>query len=154
MDVDTKWLRGSASDIRYALPVTADGMVSAADELDRLRIRAAELERLVYVPGLRKCAKCGFVLIQSAISAADGSIRADDKPAECANGCGPMWRVSERDAGNEMIDRADKATAENVALRAALGRIAEGQEMSGAYTHIDTVLRYQRIASDALKASP
>lgn len=81
----------------------------------------ARLEKLVYVPGMRKCPKCAFVLISSTLNTGDGSITARDAVGEPCPNCGtPLWRVSERDAGNEMIDRADAAADDNKKLREAL----------------------------------
>lgn len=70
-----------------------------------------ELEALVYVPGLRRCAKCGLRLVTNSISAATGAMRADDSPQTCPNNCGPMWRVTEREAGNDLCDRLEAALA-------------------------------------------
>ena len=94
-----------------------DRYKAAEDSLIYLRVRevrllreqeqrVGELERLVYVPGMMKCAKCGFVLVTNVLNATTGDMGSDNTPKECANGCGPMWRLTERDAGNEMVDRA------------------------------------------------
>lgn len=70
----------------------------AMHELIRQQARSAELEALVYVPGEWHCPKCNLVLLASVMAAANGEMYTDDKPQQCANGCGPMWRVSERQA--------------------------------------------------------
>lgn len=76
----------------------------------------AEIERLkslVYVPGLWRCAKCNFSLVQANLNAKDGTVTARDKPGDkCPNCDSPLWRVTERDAGNEMVDRAEDASAD------------------------------------------
>jgi len=66
-----------------------------------------------------------------------------------------------RESRSRAHDRADAATSKVLQLQAHLGRaeavlrrIAEGQEMVGPgkrpYTHLDTVIEYQRIAREAL----
>lgn len=76
----------------------------------RLSDREAEvarLEKLVYVPGAWRCAKCKCGLISNTLYVATGAMAANNKPQECPNGCGPMWRLTERDAGNEVCDRLE-----------------------------------------------
>lgn len=92
-------------------------------ELDRLRAEVERLESLVYVPGLWKCAKCGCAVVSSTLSATTGQVKADDKPQDCPNGCGPMWRRTEREAGNELADRLDASADEANRLRAELARV-------------------------------
>lgn len=77
-----------------------------------------EVERLaalVYVPGVTRCAKCGLRLVSSTLHAGTGAVTANTSPQDCLNGCGPMWRVTERDAGNDLCDRLD-ASQEQVKL--------------------------------------
>lgn len=83
------------------------------------------LEKLVYVPGALKCAKCGFGLIKTNLHVTDGSFSANNEPDYCPNDGSPLWRVTERDAGNEMIDRAEKAFEEIKQLRAALNGLVD-----------------------------
>lgn len=64
----------------------------------------AECERLreqVYVPGVWKCAKCKMELVASILAVSSSSIHADNRPQECPNNCGPMWRITERDQRKE-----------------------------------------------------
>ena len=70
------------------------------------------LERLVYVPGLWSCPKCKLKLVSNTMHAGTGLMSANNDPQQCANGCGPMWRVTERDAGNDLCDRAKIAAGE------------------------------------------
>lgn len=92
-------LRGPAPSI----PAMREG----ADEIARLRSAVEALERQVFVPGLWRCAKCSFQLVQSSLNANDGSVRAADKPGEkCPNCNVPLWRVTEREAGTEAVKRA------------------------------------------------
>lgn len=59
-------------------------------------------EDLVYVPGLWRCAKCKFELVQATLNARDGTVSARDTPGEkCPNCASPLWRVTERDARQE-----------------------------------------------------
>jgi hypothetical protein len=90
--------------------------IDAADALDAAEARIKELEgenerlaKLVYVPGVTRCAKCGLRLISSTLDASSGQIAANTSPQQCPNDCGPMWRVTERDAGNEVCDRLEAA---------------------------------------------
>lgn len=75
----------------------------------RILATISHLERLVYVPGQWRCAKCKFGLYRRTIDMAAGriGISEDDRnrPELCPNGCGPLWRVSEREVGNELCDR-------------------------------------------------
>lgn len=89
-----------------------DGLLSqAADLIERL-------EKLVYVPGLWRCPKCELQLLQSNLNTADGTVTARDTPGDkCPNCHGPLWRVTERDAGNKLIDDAERVMTESRALR-------------------------------------
>lgn len=76
-------------------------------ELAEAKRECERLEKLVYVPGLLKCAKCGCSVISTNLHYPSGDFSADSSPKECPNGCGPMWPVTERAAGNEMVDRCE-----------------------------------------------
>lgn len=77
-----------------------------AEEIQRLQARIRELEALVYVPGLWRCGKCNFQLVQATLHAGDGSISTRDKPGEqCPNCDVPLWRITEREAGNSLVDQ-------------------------------------------------
>lgn len=71
----------------------------------QLQREIERFEKLVYVPGLWKCAKCKCTTVCSNIHVDTGGFSANNSPQQCPNECGPMWRVTERDAGNELIDR-------------------------------------------------
>src|SRR3990167_8195883 len=75
------------------------------------------LEKLVYVPGVFSCAKCRVVLVSTTMHAHTGLMKANTEPQKCPNGCGPLWRRTERDAGNELCDRLEKAEAALAALQ-------------------------------------
>jgi len=59
--------------------------------------------------------------------------------------------VSKRDKSREEIDANIRLITAAPDLLAALARIAAGQEMTGQFTHAETVLRYQEIARAALR---
>lgn len=108
----------------------AEAQLSAAtDEIAALRAKVAELEKLVYVPGTRKCAKCGFVLVTTNMHVNHGTFSADNSPKECANGCGPMWPVTERAAGNDMVDRYEEQVARAVAAESQLSAATQRAEV-------------------------
>lgn len=70
-----------------------------------LEAEVGRLHELVYVPGAFRCAKCNFRLIATTLNVAVGAAYANNAPQDCPNGCGPLWRISERDAGNEISDQ-------------------------------------------------
>lgn len=95
---------------------------------EELHARIRELEKLVYVPGLWRCPKCRFSLLQSNLNMQDGTVTARDQPgSRCPNCDSPLWRVTERQAGNDMVDRAEeqmnRAVAAEKALRSAIAHI-------------------------------
>jgi hypothetical protein len=88
----------------------------AQAELTRLRAEVKRLDALAYVPGLWRCAKCTCSLVSTNLHVPSGGFSANTEPQSCPNDCGPMWRVTERDAGNEAIDRLQKLQ-ERLALK-------------------------------------
>lgn len=100
-------------------------------ENEALKKRVAELERLVFVPGMHKCAKCQFVLISNYISASTGNVWAKDDPEQCPNCDVPLWRVTERDAGNEVIERANEYLERAVRAEEALKPFANFADKNG-----------------------
>ena len=114
----------------------------------------ARLARLVYVPGQWRCAKCKFTLIQANLNANDGTVTARDQPGDkCPNCDSPLWRVTERDAGNEMIDRAEEAFEAKRAAEthsAALARALEEAKASLAWAmkRIDKYARHRAEEGD------
>jgi hypothetical protein len=93
-----------------------------------LQAEVERLQRLVYVPGVTRCAKCGLKLVSSTLNAHSGAISANSEPQACPNGCGPMWRVTERDAGNELCDRLDAASDRDTALSERVAELERGLE--------------------------
>lgn len=77
---------------------------AVAQALSDLRAEVERLEKLVYVPGVWRCAKCNFRLISSHLNARNGTFTANNAPGEkCPNCDCSMWRVTERDAGNDPV---------------------------------------------------
>ncbi len=96
----------------------------ANTELEQVRAERDDLAKRVYQPGIWRCAKCNFRLVQSNLHAASGAITTRDKPGDtCPNDGSPMWRVSwQEDAsaatqwGEQQFDRAIKAETANAEL--------------------------------------
>lgn len=87
-------------------------LVEHITALPFLAVQIAEaieaLEKQVYVPGMRRCQKCKFTLMSNFMCASTGRLAPNDKSDICPNGCGTLWRVSEREVGNDMVDRAEE----------------------------------------------
>ena len=126
---------------RAAVEVYRPGETIAilSTELEVVKAERDDLAKKVYVPGLWKCAKCGFQLVQRVIRASDGAVGVRDEAGEtCPNDGAPLWRVSERDAGNEMVDRfgeqvdrARQAEGERDAYRALIEKAVEALGEAG-----------------------
>jgi hypothetical protein len=136
--------------------------LAGATDYDSLRARVAELEgenerlaKLVYVPGLRKCAKCGFVLVTSNLHAHTGAVTANDKAGTCPNCNVPLWRVTERDAGNDMVDRATEQVARAVAAEKRVSELEGENERLRSENErlmrdgLEAIAAMQRVASAA-----
>ena len=106
---------------------------AATERADKAEAERDDLAKKVYVPGLWKCAKCGFQLVQRVLRASDGAVGVRDEAGKhCPNDGAPLWRVTERDAGNEMVDRcgeqadrARQAEGERDAYRALIEKAVE-----------------------------
>ncbi len=91
-------------------------IASLRAQLDEAKAENDRLGKLVYVPGLWRCAKCQFQLIQANLNAGDGSVTARDQVGDkCPNCDVPLWRVTEREAGNKLIDDAERVCMETAA---------------------------------------
>lgn len=81
-----------------------------------MKKRIAELESQVFVPGQWRCAKCNFTVQKMTLDIAGDRVGVSDKdknePEKCPNGCGPLWRVTERDAGNRAIEGYESILSE------------------------------------------
>lgn len=101
------------------------------------RTLRTEAERLIYVPGQWRCAKCKYVGVHAVFCAETGAvgIRANAKTEICPNGCGPLWPVTERQAGNELCDRLDIAADKINELKSQLAQAqARESELTAAIT--------------------
>lgn len=59
----------------------------------------------IYVPGVWRCPKCRFRLIQANLNTHDGTVTARDNPGDrCPNCSGPLWRVTWKDEAEENLD--------------------------------------------------
>lgn len=104
-------------DARYIAAANPQKILELLSTIAALQQEVGRLESLVYVPGVLMCAKCSFSLISANLHVNTGQVSANNSPGHCPNGCGPMWRVTERDAGNGLIDRMETILAENKKLR-------------------------------------
>ncbi len=78
----------------------------------------------LYVPGLWRCAKCKFELVQATLNARDGTVSARDTPGEkCPNCQSPLWRVTERAARQEAQRECDAMWEKG--RSAALNQVAD-----------------------------
>lgn len=110
---------GAARDILNALEAERAARLAA-------EARVAELEKLVYVPGLWRCAKCNFILVQSNLNAANGTVTARDDPGDtCPNCDANLWRVSERQERQEMQVAHEKEFEQRIAAEAERDRLRE-----------------------------
>jgi rubrerythrin len=107
--------------------------------------RINDLEKLVYVPGLWRCAKCNCTVVSTSLYVESGNFAANNEPQQCPNDCGPMWRVTERQAGNDVIDVQDtlaqRATAAESRIADLEAKLAERtRERDAALTARDIAL--------------
>jgi hypothetical protein len=111
----------------------ASGLIQAQQK------EAEKLNALVYVPGVWRCAKCGFSLTQMNLNAGDGTVTARDEPGtKCPNDGSPMWRVSYRDWAQEMCDQTDAFMERHRAELAAAQRVKD--EALGQLSCCETIL--------------
>jgi hypothetical protein len=117
-------------DIQQAMCDAAEALEHVLAERDDLRDVATSAEALVYVPGAWRCAKCGLRLIATVLH--PEGMSANEAPQQCVNGCGPMWRVTER-ADRQDAQRSFNAKCEEAeALKAALDRSVEPDRLARA----------------------
>jgi hypothetical protein len=63
----------------------------------------------IHIPGVWRCAKCQFRLIQSNLNAQDGTVTArDEASAPCPNCAVPLWRVTWREEAEDLIRTQDE----------------------------------------------
>jgi len=77
-----------------------------AEHIECAKTKIAELEALVYVPGIRVCDTCKFSLVSVAFSPSTGQIgpAPNSEEAKCPN-CNTTMRLeTERAAGNRLVN--------------------------------------------------
>ena len=80
------------------------------------------------VPGRWRCPKCNFSLSVQSLNLGDGTVTMSDKPGEvCPNDGSPMWRVSYREAYEELCETAN---SERFAAICVLERLVEAEGAS------------------------
>jgi len=92
-------------------------------KLDKQRQRIEQLEKQVYLAGHWSCPKCKFYLVSTNLHVSSGGFSANNEPQQCANGCGPMWKVTHEQSADTMVDRCEKQTDRIEQLEAAFGRL-------------------------------
>ncbi|TIN76725.1 hypothetical protein [Mesorhizobium sp.] len=98
----------------------------------------------IYAPGVWRCPKCRFRLIQANLNARDGTVTARDVPGDhCPNCSSPLWRVTWKDEAEENLQIGEQHVARAVA---AEKRVQELLEANNRY------LNEARAARDELKA--
>lgn len=107
-----------------------------------------ELAKLVYVPGLWRCAKCDFHLTQMNLNANSGTVTARDDPGEkCPNCDSPLWRVTERDARQEAQRECNAMWEKGRA--AALNQVADflmsDADTGGSWYDLSEIIRQDRM---------
>jgi hypothetical protein len=96
-------------------------------ERDAALERARYLDSQVHVPGKLACPKCDFVLISMTLHLMNGAVTANNEPDVCPNGCGPLWKVSERSEREFWSGHAEKQSDEILKLKAALSSDLKGK---------------------------
>lgn len=121
------WYQSDEDEPRPLVDILTD-IVADLQEDRQQSLKVPALEKLVYIPGVFKCAKCSFVVVKSTMNMQSGTITANDKKGEkCPNDGAPLWRVTYKDQYAEMMEISERIcdekatlTAENERLREAL----------------------------------
>lgn len=108
--------------------ILVDEISKLKSQILKLEALCVTLEALVYVPGLWHCTICDFQLVQANLHIATGQMSAVSKDGgTCPNCDQPLERVTERKAGNDLVDRCEEYMERIIKLEAQLeGR---GQQM-------------------------
>jgi len=140
-------VRPTATDPAVARQVEATGDAERVADLER---EVERLTNLVYVPGLWRCPKCKFNLVQGSINAIDGTMTVRDEPGDrCPNCDVPLRRVTERDSGNDMVDRATERLARALAAEARAEKTERERDEWKSEAEDLFDMRYQRDAAEA-----
>lgn len=103
--------------------------------IGRLSAELAEAKSQLYVPGRWRCPKCKFGLMQMKLRASDGAVGVRDDPGEkCPNCDTPLWRVTEREAGDELAERCQEYLQRAVKAEADLAEALEALKYGEAWT--------------------
>jgi hypothetical protein len=112
---------------KYAGGLTAD---ERREAVEWAIAEIARLEEMVYVPGLWRCTKCDCRTMRHEVRVADGAFRGLNDPQQCPNGCGPMWRVTERDAGNDLAEKVGQMGAQIADMQRQIGQAERLEEQT------------------------
>lgn len=100
------------------------------ERIAALTAENARLEGLVYTPGLWRCAKCNFVLVQRNLNAHSGTVTARDQPGDkCPNCDVNLWRITEREHARDNYETAERL---HIELNEAKGFIAQLEAIEAA----------------------
>jgi hypothetical protein len=116
--------------VAESLLAVADGFEAAAVAgMIEDRIATGSFEPSVHVPGLWRCPRCEFLLMQSNLNAADGTVTARDEPGDkCPNDGSPMWRVTWREHSDEMLRVLEAELSGRALLKEAAERFREYEQ--------------------------
>ena len=148
---DALWIAGRVLDRPWGDPdddlaILARQLLRANERLADANAAKERAEALIYVPGVWTCAKCKLSLVSATMNAQTGLVKANTEPQQCPNGCGPLWRKTERDAGNELVDRLEKSEARVKVLEEALTRILNLEtRLIQPWTHETAADEYARV---------
>ncbi|BCH33157.1 hypothetical protein MesoLjLc_50870 [Mesorhizobium sp. L-8-10] len=114
----------------------------------------SDMTTTLHVPGVWRCPKCKFRLVQMGFNAADGTVFNSDKPGEkCPNCSSPLWRVSWEDEAKEILDIAEAAILRERQLRDLvdeLKRIVDAAD-AGPQRHCRKAYEFTQSQIDRLK---
>jgi len=83
-------------------------VVGYQERICTLTTKLIEAEQKLYLPGHWECPKCKFYCVSTLINVESGDFAANQEPQRCANGCGPMWRITHEQSANTMVDRCEE----------------------------------------------
>ncbi len=95
--------------------------------------RVRELEAEKYIPGSFECPKCKFFCVSSTLHMNTGTIGPNNKPQECSNGCGPMWKVSRKQQADALMERLEKESERVRYLTVVLGGLVKWKNYKAIY---------------------
>jgi len=123
--------------IRGKFTIAESDLAAARATIAERDEEIARLNAAVYVPGRWQCKKCGFCLMQRTFRASDGAVGVRDEPGEhCPNDGSPLWRVTEREAGNELVDRAEEYLKRAIDAEATIARLTREKAEAREALHV------------------